>query len=47
VFFDAGAENAALIVDDQCARAAGAYVNSENVNGRVSSSDISPNLRAF
>jgi hypothetical protein len=47
VFFDAGAENAALIVDDQCARAAGAYVNSENVNGPVSFSDFFLHPRAF
>jgi hypothetical protein len=45
VLFDAGAEDAALCVDDESARAAGADVNSENVNGRVSSSNFL-NLRA-
>jgi hypothetical protein len=47
VLFHSGAENAALIVDDQCARAAGAYVNSENVNGPVSFSDFFLHPRAF
>jgi methylaspartate ammonia-lyase len=36
VFFEAGAGDAAFFVDDQGARAAGAYVDAKNVNGRVS-----------
>jgi hypothetical protein len=47
VLFDARAEDAAFCVDDQDARAAGANVNSENVNGRVSSSIVFLNRRAF
>jgi len=36
VFFEAGAGDAAFFVDDQGARAAGAYVDAKNVNGRAS-----------
>jgi hypothetical protein len=36
VLLDAGAENAAVRVDDQGARSAGAHVDAENLNGRDS-----------